>query len=171
MRLRPVILVTAALTLAGCGGERTVSPKPQEVSGSVPTQSAPATTSTTTTGGGGGGGGGTQTTTTGGGGGGGGGGAADGKAVFASNGCGSCHTYKPAGSKASIGPDLDKLATYAKQAKKPLPAFVRASTIPSSAIRAPSSPSRRAAAGCDTCRFRSSSPARRSGPCTTKASA
>src|SRR5919197_1770287 len=113
MRLRPVILVTAALTLAGCGGEQTVSPRPQTVVGSVPTQSAPTTTSTTSSGGGGGGG--TQTTT-GGGGGGGGGGAASGKALFASNGCVSCHTYKPAGSKASVGPDLDKLATYAKTA-------------------------------------------------------
>src|SRR5919197_512275 len=123
MRLRPVILVTAALTLAGCGGEQTVSPRPQTVVGSVPTQSAPTTTSTTSSGGGGGGG--TQTTT--GGGGGGGGGAASGKALFASNGCVSCHTYKPAGSKATVGPDLDKLATYAKQAKKPLAAFTRES--------------------------------------------
>jgi cytochrome c551/c552 len=126
MRLRPVILVTAALTLAGCGGERTVSPKPQTVVGSVPTQSAPATTSTTSSGGGGGGGG-TQTTT--GGGGGGGGGAANGKALFASNGCVSCHTYKPAGSKATVGPDLDKLATYAKTAKQPLAAFTRESIV------------------------------------------
>src|SRR5919202_332806 len=127
MRLRPVILVTAVLTLAGCGGERTVSPKPQKVSGSVPTQSAPATTSTTSSGGGGGGGG-TQTTTSGGGGGGG-GGAANGKSLFASNGCVSCHTYKPAGSKASVGPDLDKLAAYAKQAKKPLEPFVHESIV------------------------------------------
>jgi cytochrome c551/c552 len=125
MRLRPVILVTAALALAGCGGERTVSPKPQTVIGSVPTQSAPATTSTTS-GGGGGGGGGTQTTT---GGGGGGGGAANGKALFASNGCVSCHTYQPAGSKATVGPDLDKLGTYAKQAKQPLAAFVHESIV------------------------------------------
>ena len=116
MRLRPVILVTAVLALAGCGGERTVSPKPQTVVGSVPTQSAPATTSTTSSGGG--------TTTTGGG-----GGAANGKALFASNGCVSCHTYKPAGSKATVGPDLDKLATYAKQAKQPLAAFVHESIV------------------------------------------
>src|ERR671928_452965 len=126
MRLRPVILGTAVLALAGCGGERTVSPEPQTVVGSVPTQSAPATSSTTT---GGGGGGGTQTTTSGGGGGGGGGGAANGKALFASNGCVSCHTYKPAGSKASVGPDLDKLASYAKQAKKPLEPFVHESIV------------------------------------------
>ena len=123
MRLRPVILVTAVLALAGCGGEKTVSPKPQTVVGSVPTQSAPATTSTTSGGGGGG-----QTTTSGGGGGGG-GGAANGKALFASNGCVSCHTYKPAGSKATVGPDLDKLATYAKQAKQPLAAFVHESIV------------------------------------------
>src|SRR2546421_10896968 len=108
MRLRPVILVTAVLALAGCGGERTVSPKPQTVVGSVPTQSAPATSSTTTSGGGGGGGG-----------------AANGKALFASNGCVSCHTYKPAGSKAQGGPDLGQLATYAKEAKKPLAPVVQ----------------------------------------------
>ena len=128
MRLRPVILATAALTLAGCGGERTVSPKPQTVIGSVPTQTAPATTSTTQSGGGG-------TTTTGGG-----GGASSGKALFASNGCVSCHTYKPAGSKATVGPDLDKLATYAKTAKKPLAAFVRESIVNPNAYVQPGFP-------------------------------
>jgi len=131
MRLRPVILVTAVLALAGCGGERTVSPKPQTVTGSFPTQSAPATTSTTPSGGGGG----TQTTTSGGG-----GGAANGKALFASNGCVSCHTYKPAGSNAKVGPDLDKLATYAKQAKKPLPAFVQESIVSPDAYVQPGYP-------------------------------
>jgi cytochrome c551/c552 len=123
MRLRPVIFATAALALAGCGGEQTVSPKPQKVEGSVPKQTAPATTSATTSSGGTTSGGGTQTTTSNTSG----GGASPGKALFASNGCGSCHTYKPAGSKASIGPDLDKLAAYAKQAKKPLPEFTRES--------------------------------------------
>ena len=129
MRLRPVILATAALTLAGCGGERTVSPKPQTVIGSVPTQTAPATTSTTPSGGGG-------TTTTGGGG----AGAASGKALFASNGCVSCHTYKPAGSKATVGPDLDKLPQYAKQAKQPLDAFVRKSIVDPNAYIQPGYP-------------------------------
>jgi len=33
--------------------------------------------------------------------------AAAGKEVFASSGCGGCHTYGPAGTSASIGPDLD----------------------------------------------------------------
>ena len=40
-------------------------------------------------------------------GGGGGGNAAAGKAVFASNGCASCHTFKPAGANGTIGPNLD----------------------------------------------------------------
>jgi cytochrome c551/c552 len=40
-------------------------------------------------------------------GGGGGGNAAAGKAVFAANGCASCHTFKPANSTGTIGPDLD----------------------------------------------------------------
>src|SRR5439155_13468015 len=40
---------------------------------------------------------------------------APGKAVFVNQGCGACHTYAPAGSDANgtIGPDLDKLSTYA----------------------------------------------------------
>jgi mono/diheme cytochrome c family protein len=50
----------------------------------------------------------TQTTTTGGGGGGG-GGAAQGKQVFASAGCGGCHTLKDAGSTGNVGPNLDQL--------------------------------------------------------------
>ena len=46
-------------------------------------------------------------------------------------GCGSCHTFKPAGSDASgtIGPDLDKLADYAKAANQPLPQFVPESIV------------------------------------------
>jgi cytochrome c551/c552 len=40
-------------------------------------------------------------------GGGGGGNAAAGKAVFAANGCASCHTFKPANATGTIGPNLD----------------------------------------------------------------
>jgi cytochrome c551/c552 len=49
-----------------------------------------------------------------------------GKSVFINQGCGACHTYGPAGPEANgkIGPDLDKLADYAKQAKQPLAKFV-----------------------------------------------
>jgi hypothetical protein len=56
---------------------------------------------------------------------------APGKAVFINQGCGACHTYTPAGPDANgkIGPDLDKLSDYAKQAKQPLDAFVRESII------------------------------------------
>jgi mono/diheme cytochrome c family protein len=34
---------------------------------------------------------------------------AAGKEVFNANGCGGCHTFKPAGSNGKIGPDLDKV--------------------------------------------------------------
>jgi cytochrome c oxidase subunit 2 len=43
-------------------------------------------------------------------------GAAAGKALFASNGCGGCHTYKPAAATGKVGPDLDKLAADAQKA-------------------------------------------------------
>jgi cytochrome c oxidase subunit 2 len=57
------------------------------------------------------------------------GGKQGGKAVFASNGCNSCHTFKPAGATAKVGPDLDKLPQYAKQAGQPLDKFVRESIV------------------------------------------
>jgi mono/diheme cytochrome c family protein len=83
-----LVLILGALGLvgAGCGGD-------DDSSGT------PATTAETTTGGG-------ETTT----GGGKTGAAVNGKAVFASAGCGSCHTYSKAGSSGSIGPNLDDLA-------------------------------------------------------------
>jgi cytochrome c oxidase subunit II len=43
-------------------------------------------------------------------------GAAAGKGLFTSNGCGGCHTYKPAGTNGKVGPDLDHLAADAKKA-------------------------------------------------------
>jgi mono/diheme cytochrome c family protein len=45
-------------------------------------------------------------------------GTAAGKALFTTNGCGGCHTFKPAGSTGKVGPDLDNLATDAKKANK-----------------------------------------------------
>ncbi|MDQ2984568.1 MAG: cytochrome c oxidase subunit II [Actinomycetota bacterium] len=56
-----------------------------------------------------------------------------GKAAFEKGGCGACHTFKPAGSTGTTGPDLDKLATYARRAGKPLESFVRESIVNPSA--------------------------------------
>jgi cytochrome c oxidase subunit II len=58
-----------------------------------------------------------------------GGGAADGKTVFTNNGCGACHTLKAAGASGKVGPDLDKLATYASNAGKELTAFIHESIV------------------------------------------
>jgi cytochrome c oxidase subunit 2 len=63
-----------------------------------------------------------------------------GKALFASNGCGSCHTLKAAGTTAKIGPDLDKLPQAARSAGKPLEAFVRESIVDPNAYVAPGYP-------------------------------
>jgi cytochrome c551/c552 len=95
-----VALATAAVltggVAAGCGSQGTASPTAQTVVGTLP-QSTTATTAT--------------------------GNPANGKAVFASNGCASCHTYGPAASTGKIGPDLDHLADYAKKANQPVAAF------------------------------------------------
>jgi cytochrome c oxidase subunit 2 len=56
-------------------------------------------------------------------------GAGAGKAVYDNNGCGSCHTFTPAGSKGTVGPDLDKLPADASQAGKPLVEFTRESIV------------------------------------------
>ena len=117
MRARALLLAGAVVVLAGCGAAKTAYPRPQTVVGSVPKQTAPATTSTTTA---------TTTTSAGPTGA---GGATSGKALFAKNGCVSCHTYKPAGATGKIGPDLDKLAQYARSAKQPLDQFVRTSIV------------------------------------------
>lgn len=64
--------------------------------------------------------------------------ATKGKAVFASAACGACHTFKPAGASATVGPDLDtKPATDAKAAKMPLAAFVRESIVNPDAFISP----------------------------------
>jgi cytochrome c oxidase subunit 2 len=67
------------------------------------------------------------------GGGGGGGGSTtsvSGLSVFTTNGCASCHTLKAAGATGKVGPDLDNLPAYAKQAHAAsLAAFVRQSIV------------------------------------------
>jgi cytochrome c551/c552 len=67
--------------------------------------------------------------------------AARGKAVFAANGCASCHTFKPAGSTGTVGPDLDtQPAADAKRAKLALAAFIRQSITAPDAFIAPGYP-------------------------------
>jgi mono/diheme cytochrome c family protein len=88
-RLAPLLGVS--LLLAGCGGERTVSPTAKTVIGTIPTTtqaSVPA------------------------------GDAKAGVTLFKAQGCDGCHVFTPAGSNGKIGPDLDKLAQYAKQANE-----------------------------------------------------
>jgi len=64
---------------------------------------------------------------------------AQGKSVFASSGCGACHTFRPAGSSATIGPDLDtKPALDAKKNNMQLAAFIRESIVNPNAYIAPS---------------------------------
>ena len=99
------ILGLLALAGAGFGGSDDESSAP------------PATTETATTGG--------ETTTgseT--------GDAANGKAVFASAGCGGCHTFSEAGSSGSVGPNLDdaspsfdKVVSQVTNGGGPMPAF------------------------------------------------
>ena len=61
-----------------------------------------------------------------------------GKGIFVSQGCGSCHTFKPAGTTGTVGPDLDKLAQYAQEANQAsLPDFVSTSITDPGAYIAP----------------------------------
>ena len=62
-------------------------------------------------------------------GGGGGGDVAAGKDAFSSNGCGACHTLAAAGTSGKVGPDLDKLKSYASSANKPLEDFIHESIV------------------------------------------
>ena len=88
-RLAPLLGVS--LLLAGCGGERTVSPTARTVIGTIPASKQAAVPA---------------------------GDAKTGAKLFTDKGCDGCHVFKPAGSKGNVGPDLDKLAQYAKQASQ-----------------------------------------------------
>ena len=63
-----------------------------------------------------------------------------GKAVFESNGCGSCHTLAAAGASGKVGPDLDKLPDLAQKADKPLEDFIRESIVDPNAYVEPGFP-------------------------------
>jgi cytochrome c oxidase subunit 2 len=66
---------------------------------------------------------------------------AAGKTVFENNACSSCHTLAAAGATGKVGPDLDKLPAYAKQAGQPLESFVRQSIVDPNAYVQPGFPS------------------------------
>jgi mono/diheme cytochrome c family protein len=105
MRRPALLLVLGALVLAGCGGGKVVTPT-GPVEGPLPTTTA-ATVK---------------------------GNAAAGKQAFAANGCGGCHTYKPAGASGTQGPDLDKLPELAQKANQgSLDEFVHESIVNPSA--------------------------------------
>ncbi len=61
----------------------------------------------------------------------GGGNAAAGKSVFASSGCGSCHTFQPAGATGAIGPNLDTAPAADAKAdhNMALAAFIKQSIV------------------------------------------
>ena len=83
-RVVPLVLAVLALAIAaGCGGGEEASPAPVTVEGAAPAD--------------GGGGGGDAVE----------GDPEAGKEIFASTGCGSCHTLDDAGSSGTIGPNLD----------------------------------------------------------------
>jgi cytochrome c oxidase subunit II len=54
---------------------------------------------------------------------------AAGLSVFNANGCSACHTLSAAKATGKVGPDLDKLVSYAQQAHEPLAAFVHESIV------------------------------------------
>jgi mono/diheme cytochrome c family protein len=97
--LVPFILVTAILTIAMLGAvevfakeEHPETEAPGETTPEPPPPSPGTTTTTTTTT--------TQQPP---------GSPVAGKAVFASAGCAACHTFAPAGSTGTVGPDLDQV--------------------------------------------------------------
>ena len=77
----------------GGGGETAAVETTASTSTATESESAPATTEAATTG---------AADT-------GGGEDADGKAVFARAGCGSCHTFAPAGANGTVGPNLNEI--------------------------------------------------------------
>jgi cytochrome c oxidase subunit II len=63
-----------------------------------------------------------------------------GLAVFKAQQCISCHTFKPAGATAKIGPDLDKLPAEAQRAGQPLQQFIHESIVNPNAYVEPGFP-------------------------------
>jgi cytochrome c oxidase subunit II len=65
---------------------------------------------------------------------------AGGLSVFKANNCASCHTLTAANASGKVGPDLDKLVSYAKQANQPLAGFVHESIVDPNAYVQPGYP-------------------------------
>ena len=81
--MRKLVLLLAALVLVvaipACGGEEEEQALPETVEGTVPAETGAASE----------------------------GDAENGKKIFASAGCGGCHTFSAAGSTGTVGPNLD----------------------------------------------------------------
>ena len=81
--MRKLVLLLAALVLVvaipACGGEEEEQPLPETVEGTLPADTGSATE----------------------------GDPDNGKKIFASAGCGGCHTFAAAGSTGTVGPNLD----------------------------------------------------------------
>jgi cytochrome c551/c552 len=108
---RLALLAVLVVAATGCGKADVITPTPNEVVGKAPAPPAAVK-----------------------------GNATDGKVVFTQNGCGGCHTFTPAASKGTVGPDLDKLPEYAKTAGQPLEDFVKTSIVDPGAYVAPGYP-------------------------------
>jgi cytochrome c oxidase subunit II len=65
---------------------------------------------------------------------------AAGLSVFNSYGCSGCHTLTAAKATGNVGPNLDNLVAYAKQAKQPLESFVHESIVDPDAYIQPGFP-------------------------------
>src|SRR3989442_4141141 len=87
-RLALLAAVSLALALAGCGSQGVVAPTAQTVVGTLPTAAPVAK-----------------------------GDPAAGKKLYAANGCGGCHTFKPAGSAGQVRPRLGKIPADAPKAE------------------------------------------------------
>jgi len=126
------IVVMIVVIVAAGGKTEGASSEGLNLSLSTAAVSSPASTATSTPSSGGGSSGGSST---------GGGDATAGKALFASNGCGSCHTLAVAGATGTIGPDLGKVvAGDATKDHMPIAAFIEQSITDPAAFTATGGP-------------------------------
>jgi mono/diheme cytochrome c family protein len=103
------LLLAFGLLAAGCGSEGTVGATPETVEGTVPETARPSANLPAL-----------ELE----------GDATAGKAIFASAGCGSCHTLSDAGSSGAVGPNLDDAqpsyeltVTRVTEGRAPMPGF------------------------------------------------